>query len=266
MRRPCCALTPLFLIGSGGVGKHSDAAPNIVYTGRAGFVDFGHLWDTCDVTAFAYQEIHRAGGAKGAKINTGEGEATLTSTVPPREWMEVARSIAYDDALAHEIATYPDGAGACNFQLFNQHISSFSPEDLCSNYLGTVVAERAILAGGPFVPEAERQAAALLASLDAQSAAETQAAFAMIQKRWVDVSLSINNTCFLKRRNFLSVPWQTGHKSDKLTPSFVVEQFRFGATYDYKHVLGPTRATFNADIAAIKAAARKQYGPDFATP
>lgn len=48
-------------------------------------------------------------------------------------------------------------------------------------------------------------------------------------QRLVDVSLSIN-TCFLKRRNFLPVPWQAGHKSDAATPAFVVPPFAFGAT------------------------------------
>jgi hypothetical protein len=86
---------------------------------------------------------------------------------------------AYDDALAHEIWTYwvkaPGG-----------HNSSFSPEDLCSNYLGTLVAARALAAGGAFVPAVEKALRSLLVSLDAQNDAETRAAFGLISHRWVD--------------------------------------------------------------------------------
>ncbi|MGW2558066.1 FAD-dependent oxidoreductase [Streptomyces sp. NPDC001514] len=264
--RTCCMLSPGFLTGGSGAGGHGSGKPGIVYTGRAGFIDLAHLWDVCDGTAFAYQEIHRASGAAGTKIRTAEGEATLTGAVPPTEWMEVARSIAFDDALGHEIATYPMGAGSCGPTVPGLHNSSFSPEDLCSNFLGTVVAQRSILAGGAFVPEAERQLTALLASLAAQSATETRAAFALIARRWVDLTLGITNSCFLKRRNFTSVPFKTGHRSDAPTPGWVVKPFAFTATYDYQHVTGFRRTDFGTHIARIKAAARAQYGPDFASP
>ncbi|MGW7363423.1 FAD-dependent oxidoreductase [Streptomyces sp. NPDC054841] len=264
--RTCCMLSPGFLTGASAPGVHGSGKPGIVYTGRAGFIDLAHLWDVCDGTAFAYQEIHRASGTAGTKIRTAEGEATLTSAVPPAEWMEVARSIAFDDALGHEIATYPMGAGSCGPTIPGLHNSSFSPEDLCSNFLGTVVARRAILAGGAFVPEAERQLTALLASLNAQSAAGTRAAFALIARRWVDLTLGITNSCYLKRRNFTSMPFKTGHRSDAPTPGWVVKPFAFTATYDYTHVTGFCRADFGSHIARIKAAARAQYGPDFASP
>ncbi|WP_037887460.1 DUF4056 domain-containing protein [Streptomyces sp. NRRL S-87] len=266
--RPCCMLESGSLAGVSTFGDHADRTPRTVYTGKAGFVDLGHLWDTCDGTAFAYQEIHRAGGRKGTKVGTAEGgEAVLTSDAPRTEWMELARSIAYDDALAHEIVTYPLGAGACGRPwMVGRHNSSFSPEDLCSNYLGTLVAERTLKAGGPFVAEAERQVAALLLSLDGQSDTETRAAFAKISGRWVDSTLSFTDACFLKRRNFSSVPWKAGHKSDAPTPAFVVRPFKLTATYDYTHPGGVSRADFGTAIAKIKTAARTQYGPDFATP
>lgn len=259
--RPCCMLASMSLAGASTAGGHSSSQPGVVYTGRAGFVDLGHLWEVADITAFAYQQVHAAAGAAGTRVRLHEGEAVLTSAVPPSEWLDVARSMAYDDALSHEIATFtamsPGG-----------HNSSFSPEDLCSNYLGTLVAARALTAGGPFAAEAERQLAALLRSLDAQTDAETRAAFARISRRWVDDSLlaGVTRNGYLRRRNFTRTPWQTGHPSDAAVPAFVLTPFAFTATYTFRHAGGFSRADFPTRIAAIRTSAATTYGPDFDRP
>jgi hypothetical protein len=260
--RPCCMLASMSLTGRAAAGGHGVGQPNIVYTGKAGFVDLGHLWDTCDVTAFAYTEIHRAGGAVGTRIRGNEGEAVLTSAPPPTEWLDLARAIANDDSLAHEIVTYtsftPGG-----------HNSSFSPEDLCSNNLGTILAARAITTGGPFVPEAERQLAALLTDLNGQTNAETRAAFGRIARRWVDDTLvgTVARDAYLRRRNFAVDPWKTGHPSDSATPAFVVAPITLTTTYDFTVTGGAFgKANFPAQIAAVRADARTRYGPDFDKP
>lgn len=254
-------LASLSLRGSTTIGGHGTDQPGIVYTGRAGFVDLGHLWEVADATAFAYQQIHAAGGASGTTVRVAEGIATLTGTAPATEWLELARSIAFDDALGHEITTYtamtPGG-----------HNSSFSPEDLCSNFLGTEVAARALAAGGPFITQAEAQLRTLLASLDAQNAAETKASFARIATRWVDTTLvgTIVRDGYLRRRNFTRHPWKTGHSSDSTTPAFVVAPISLTSTYDYSHPGGFTRVDFARQIAAIRTDAASRYGPDFDRP
>jgi hypothetical protein len=259
--RPCCMLATISLRGRTTAGGHGAGQPGIVYTGRAGFVDLGHLWEVADVTAFAYQQIHRAGGASATTVRAAEGTATLTGGAPATEWLELARSIAFDDALGHEIGTYsamsPGG-----------HNSSFSPEDLCSNFLGTLIAARALTASGTFVTEAEAQLRTLLASLDAQNAPETQAAFNRIATRWVDTSLvgTVVRDAYLRRRNFTRDPWKTGHRSDATTPAFVLTPFSVTTSYDYRHPGGFTRADFPAQIAAIRADAATRYGPHFDRP
>lgn len=259
--RPCCMLHPLSLRGATTIGGHGASQPGVVYTGRAGFVDFGHLWEVADITAFAYQQIHAAGGASGTRVRAAEGEATLTSVAAAREWMDLAQSIAFDDAFSHEIATYtvmsPGG-----------HNSAFSPEDLCSNFLGTLVAARALTAGGTFATEAESQARSLLTSLDAQNETETRASFARISTRWVDLSLTfaITRDGYLRRRNFTRDPFKTGHPSDATTPAFVVAPFAVSATYDYLHQSGFTRADFPAQVAAIRTDAASRYGASFDRP
>jgi len=254
-------LASISLTGRTTAGGHGVGQPKIVYTGRAGFVDLGHLWDTCDVAAFAYQQIHRAGGATGTRIAGNEGEAVLTSAAPATEWLDLARRIANDDALVHEIVTYPSMTPG-------GHNSAFSPEDLCSNNLGTLVAARAITAGGPFVAEAERQVATLLRDLDGQNEAETRAAFARISRRWVDDSLfgTVTRDGYLLRRNFTVDPWKTGHPSDGPTPTFVVAPVSPTATYDYVAASGFRRSDFPAMITAIRADAARRYGPNFDRP
>jgi hypothetical protein len=253
--RPCCMLAGLSLAGHNTVGGHGAGQPGIVYTGRAGFVDFGHLWEVADITAFAYQQIHAASGASGTTVSAAEGTATLTSAAPPADWLTLARCIAFDDAMGHEIATYtvmsPGG-----------HNSSFSPEDLCSNFLGTEVAARALTVGGTFVTEAETQARLLLASLDAQTEAETRASFARIATRWVDNTLvgTVVRDGYLRRRNFTRDPWKTGHRSDAATPAFVVAPLGVATTYTYAHPNGFSRVDFSTRIAAIKADAATRYG------
>jgi peptidoglycan hydrolase-like protein with peptidoglycan-binding domain len=268
--RPCCLLESGSLAGATTVGRHAVMEPKVVYTGKAGFVDLGHLWDTCDVTAFAYSEIHRAGGAVGTRIAVSEGEAVLTSAAPAAEWLDLARAIANDDALVHEIVSYWS-------MTLGAHHSSFSPEDLCSNNLGTIVGARAATAGGPFVAAAERALTLLLTSLDAQTDAETRAAFARIARRWVDdtkvhaepllLGRIVPDNDYLRRRNFAVDPWKTGHKSDATTPAFVVAPITHTATYDFV-VTGSAfrKADFPAQITAIRTDARIRYGPHFDKP
>jgi hypothetical protein len=265
--RPCCMLGASDLTDTSNLGTHSDSGA-LVYTGQAGFVDLGHVRDVVDLTAFVYQEIHRARGAVGTAITTTEGAARLTSPVPSAEWLEVARSISYDDALAHEIVTYPVGAGPCGFSptTAGGHNSSFSPEDLCSNFLGTVVAARALSAGGTFSTAVDAEVLSLLTTLGAQPLAEARVAFGLISRRWVDVTVSIFNNCYLRRRNFTHNPWKTGHRSDAPTPAFVTAPFTFTATYDYRSRSGFTGADFAARIAAIRADAAARYGPDYDKP
>jgi hypothetical protein len=82
----------------------------------------------------------------------------------------------------------------------------------------------------------------------------------------VDVGMNALNACYLRRRNFTSLPWKTGHSSDKPTPGFVTAPFTLTATYDYRHSSGFKRADFTAQLTAIKTDAAARYGADFDKP
>ena len=271
--RPCCMLEKNSLSSTTSLGSHSNLG-GIIYTGKAGFIDIGHVRDLSDLTAFLYQQIHAVGGASGRTLRTTEGTATLTSTVPNTEWLEVARSIAFDDGLAHEINSY--SSGRCNNSRFNvpgSHNSAFSPEDLCSNFLGTLVAERALIVGGIFASEVEQQIKTLLTNLDAQTLTETRNAFQLIDGRWVDSKilsfhpLDTRSNCYLKRRNFTRNPFKAGHSSDATTPAFVIAPFALATIpYTYTHNTGFSKSDFGSKIASIKTDARSLYGANFDKP
>src|SRR5262249_45547108 len=120
------------------LGRHgrSGEVTGIIYTGKAGFIDLGHLRDHCDLTKFIHDQLTI--GLTPMRVSAVLGEAVMHKC--PASDITVARAIALDAGLGHEILSYnsfsPGG-----------HNSSFSPEDLCSNFLGTLVAERAIAAG-----------------------------------------------------------------------------------------------------------------------
>jgi Protein of unknown function (DUF4056) len=265
--RPCCLFgpAPAPFVDPTKLGAHKVVpdVQGILYTGRAGFIDLGHLRETCDLTEFAWTRLQGSGGLP-VVIPTIHGEATITKPVPPNRWVVVAQAIANDDALGHEILTYDmPGAG--------RHNSSFSPEDLCSNFVGTVVGRLAIGEGGVFPRKVDAKLASVLKNLRAQPLAETQKAFDKIKTKWVNFvdDTSWRNNDYLRRRNFTRRPFKVGHPSDAATPAWVLASFGDAETfYTYKHTLGKTiaKTSFAAEIQRIRVDARARYGDQFDQP
>lgn len=274
--RICCLLAPSCnplgasdsnladpsMLGLHGTGGEVNG---LIYTGKAGIVDLGHVRDVIDLTKYVYDQIVAANGSPAA-VTTKHGAATFVATPTQPDWIKVARAIAYDDSFAYEIYTYgihrPGG-----------HNSSFSPEDLPSNYLGTIVAERAIAAGGPFNDAVTADINACLASLDAQTKGETTVAFNLINHRWVEYGGAFDcaDDSYLRRRNFDRIPWKAGHRSDAPTPAWVTDGLAGAeSVYTYTHTIGRTipKSTFASEVAAIRADAMSpaRYGPDYDKP
>jgi len=270
--RICCILAPTVIpfdpisniADPASLGPHRTPgeATGIIYTGKAGFLDLGHMRDLCDITKFVFDQMMAAGGAP-AVVITAHGGASFHRC--PADVIKVARAISLDDGLGHEIVSY-------DISSVGMHNSAFSPEDLCSNFLGTLLAERAIAAGGIFNSAVDSALSTLLRSLDAQSVAETLRAFNLINGRWVRFSspVSLMSNQYLQRRNFSQVPFKAGHPSDRPTPSFVTTLLpNFSSIYSYTHVEeGRTvpRSRYAAAIARIKVDAARRYGPNFDRP
>lgn len=282
--RPCCMLAPQQspggsrnsnLLKPGAVGKHnsSDEQSGLLYTGKAGFLDLGHIRDMIDITKSIHDQLTQGPTPnKVAAVFTFSGSRVLMGEAVmhkcPVDDLLVARCIAYEVGLGHEIFSY-------DLSTPGGHNSSFSPEDLCSNFLGTLIGERAVKAGGNFNDAATRELDKLLRDLNAQSVAESRRAFDLINGRWVNWSDTTGTTSllrkdYLRRRNFSHVPWKAGHTSDQATPAFVTTFFPpLRGIYTYTHKEGGTDikgSDFSSRIAAIKADAKKRYGANFDSP
>jgi hypothetical protein len=245
-----------------GIHGSSSEVRGLVYTGKAGFVDLGHLRDLCDMTKNVFDQIAFAAAAPGTVIRTTHGEALLSTLPGSVSVISVARSICFDDSFGYEILTYAINTPGA-------HNSSFSPEDLPSNFLGTLVAERAIAAGGRFDLAVTAEIDALLKSLDPQPKSESFRAFNLINHRWVDFTgvASLLSNDYLLRRNFTRDPWKTGHPSDTPTPAFVSAGFGFSGAPPYSFTNTALRrfskADFGTEVATIRADALRRYGANF---
>jgi hypothetical protein len=175
-----------------------------IYTCALGFIDIGHVRDLADLTRFHYLSLNKGGRWRaGSKFPTfdPDGEITITKDVPKEQRLMVARSIAYDESVYHEIESY--------WSFFpGYHNSSFSPEDCVSNLLGTWMAQVTIefmasnpLLAGDFDEEMTATLRSVLVRLGARLRSGTEDAFARISAlAWVDYSGPM--ATFLRRRNF----------------------------------------------------------------
>jgi hypothetical protein len=209
-----------------------------LYTCAAGFVDLGHLRDFADLTRHYYYGLVRRRTRSVVERGTTvpllqthggiAGEVILQRDVPAANpgdldsLIDVARSIAYDVSIMYEIKTYGE-------MRVGGRSSSFSPEDLVSNYLGTYVGGRALkrqVADSAELPTGEPGEARLATTFDAAVTVElaelflklhavdvehTLAAFNTIKGRWVkDEILPPNflDVDYVQRRNFHTRPIQ----------------------------------------------------------
>jgi hypothetical protein len=312
--RICCILSPdgpIFTEASPLEHRFGGTdAVGIIYTCNAGFVDLGHLRDLADLTLFYYRQIDRLAGASGKKLDAfdyGSKTVEISKAIPPAEYVGVAQAMAYTESVVHEIETYwrietralvPDDVAA------GGHNSSFSPEDIVSNFLGTVVGGRAIesmKAGrAPTFDEAvENELGNLLVAVGGKggTAARTRDAFAKIDGIWFTRPAAGKAFFLLKlnRRNFGTTPdamgfdpWIvpgvtgcTGTTWPATIPRSVsaTAASYFTAVYEIPlylriafRMIGPNvgstldRTDFAKCITAIKADAATRYGTKFDKP
>ncbi len=226
-----------------------------VYTCKGGFIDLGHLRDFVDLTRWYYYALKKLITKKG-EIKAGttfpifkthgkiEGKASIRKDLQiidedsTTDLILLARLIAYDVSVMYEIQTYySKGIG-------DRH-SSFSPEDLTSNFLGTYVGGKAIksqieLAKKENLKKDEANATfdhlvtleliVLLSKLDAVDVDKTLKAYGAINKKWIKEGLiklvDLLNSDYLQRRNFdvtPVTPWLVEGFSDCSNTSFPSE-------------------------------------------
>ena len=288
LKRTCCLLAPPWFIDPSLIGNHHSSMNEkngIIYTGGAGFIDTSHLRHCCDDTKHVYDQLISSSGSP-SLVTTSHGVATIKQSVPRSMWIQVARAISYSDSVGYEITTYRDSNPG-------GHNSGFSPEDLCSNYLGAYIAERAITSPPKGSKDFNTAVTAtlndVLTKLNAQPLLETEKAFNRIVNCWMspNVSYSVTNVDYwgymtLKRRNFSTtpMPWKVGHPRDIQTPPWVtqalgpVSQY-YDFTYHYVMAGSPgsrgqpktlREADFTKEISAVRSDASSKYGPKYDQP
>ena len=278
-------LAPFWVIDPLSLGVHHsmNEKNGIIYTGGAGFIDTSHVRHCCDDTKRVYDQLVASGGSP-TQVTTSNGNAKILKPVPANMWTKVARAISYSDSVGYEIETYWESGGG-------GHNSAFSPEDLCSNYLGTFIAETAINTrivgpGSNFDDTVTATLNAFLTVLKAQTIVETQKAFALIMNCWMSPNPQYTNTSVdawgnmtLMRRNFSIspiAPWKVGHSSDFPTSTWLTQGLGAASSYfayTYYKTSNPQgrntpmpEDSYIAELVRIHADAKATYGNKYAQP
>lgn len=218
------------------LGKHQylgNKAENngILYTRRGGFIDFGHLRDLIDWTAYLYNLEKKSQQTGEIEINLGfeSGEKNLYIKVPTAEKEEdliaLACRIAYDLSIWHEITSW---FGASAVPLVSERFSSFSIEDAYSNLLGTQIAAKAIKSDLPYNEAVTQEIENTLAELEpVESKEESYQAMEVVRDLWWTRKKHLpNNHVMLQRElgvyNGLS-PWLVpGWESSNKVPYRII--------------------------------------------
>ena len=199
----------------------------IVYTRRGGFIDIGHLRDCADWTAYIYSVIvfsQKNNNKTVIHLGAEGGTKALTFTIPvgtdSLTEYQLARKIAYDISLWHEIATW---FGASTVPLVPERFSSFSPEDVFSNLLGATLGVMAIKSELPYDEAMTQILARTLDSLESlKTAAETYAAMEKVENIWWTNKKNLPNKNITLKRYFPSdaylIPWLVPGFESKIPP------------------------------------------------
>lgn len=181
------------ITSTGRLGNHhflgDDTEGNgIIYSGRGGFIDLGHLRDQADWTAYLFALIRQQQdqGCIIQKLGNEGGEKVLKISVPAgaseADLLLLAGRIAYDLSVWHEIATW---FGASYLPLIPERYSSFSVEDCYSNLLGVMLGMEALQSELPYEEAMTRLICKKLEELEAVSTeAATFEAMEAVRNIW----------------------------------------------------------------------------------
>lgn len=182
-----------------GTCHNGKAKIGLIYTCKGGFIDTGHLYESIIRMRHIYYLVYH-------NLAIGNTEFSFQIIEPARYYMEVtypeywnelnpqeqelimkeaaigiAQYLTQTATVWHEIITYYDYSSKV---IFSENVSSFSPEDLFSDFLGAEICAQAIRNGGDFDSEITRLLWQKLNELDAQPAYITREAIKSIKGKW----------------------------------------------------------------------------------
>lgn len=172
-------------LGTHSYGKPSASEQNgMVYTCHGGFIDFSHLRAALDWTVYlTFQLLAQKQVDLPDELAQLSLSFTNTEQLTINDALALAQRIAWERLLWHEVASWYKHAP--NFTVGEQQ-SAFTPEDLYSNFTGTVigrkVAHRIIHQTDtvPFATIATEEITHYLATLEPRSTEQTKQAFDMV--------------------------------------------------------------------------------------
>lgn len=198
-------ITSVELMGNHHYLGDKEEQNGVLYTRRAGFLDFGHLRDYVDWTAYLYnlEKKSQREGALHIVLSFEAGEKSLVINIPPTEKEEdlinLAGRIAYDLSTWHEIASW---FGSTEVPFVSEKFSSFSVEDACSNLIGTKIAAEAIQSDLPYEQAVTQIIKKTLNDLEVVSSMEeTIQAFEAVRDVWWTRKKSLPNNHMMIQRN-----------------------------------------------------------------
>jgi hypothetical protein len=198
------AVTSIEKIGSHHfLGKNTENN-GIMYTGKGGFIDMGHLRDVADWTAWLYTFFQNEKHLGCLEKNLGYegGEKKLSVSLPgsfsDEDILLLAGRIAYELSTWHEIATW---FGVRSVPFVSEKFSSFSIEDPYSNLLGVTLGMEAIRSELPYEEAMTRLIYQKLTDLEVvPTEKETLQAMETVQGIWWSREPHMPNTRIMRVR------------------------------------------------------------------
>jgi hypothetical protein len=225
-------ITSIDVIGAHKFLEGRDENNGIIYTHRGGFLDLGHLRDCADWTAYIYALIQaskadttftaiRLGFEGGTKML----ELNVPQNICDDEAAALAAKIAYDISVWHEISTW---FGSAYVPLVPERYSSFSPEDIYSNLMGTQLAVQAILSDMEYDEAMTFYIDKMLKDLNAVASwDETYNALEKVDNIWYDSTKRFPNKKVIIKRYLDGgtelYPWLIPESENTYTP-FVLQK------------------------------------------
>jgi hypothetical protein len=221
-----------------------------VYTNRAGLLDLGHVRDMIDLTRYIYNWLMTS-DRNNLKLKDDFTDAMIRPIQLPMDQDEVLRiagAMAYLHGLAHELYTWKqywtkdEGEKWYEVSLHKlpQAWSSFSPEDLVSNLVGIVIAERVLQqdCAMDFDKAVDLEMEKMMKELDAQPVDVTNKVLDYVEGfrfgpkngKWFTENAGWET---LWRRNFYAWPWFVPYQNPGAYRPGWLNARRFEAYYKY---------------------------------
>ena len=171
----------------------------MIYTGRAGFIDMCHVYESIDrtkgahkmisdnlklgKTAFSFKMIEPATYYFTVEYPVGWNNVSYSEkqTIINVVSIDLGQVIAHRSTIWHESITYFNWSSMI---AFSEKPSAFSWEDIYSDLLGTVVAAEALREGGNFIAACNRVLNAKIDELQLVSILQAKSAWERIKGLW----------------------------------------------------------------------------------